>query len=270
MRVRKAFVVLASHLLLAPLGAQVAINGPLTREHEVEPGRQYSGTIEIYNPTETRETIKIYQTDYFYYASGEVLYGEPAGALPRSNAKWITFTPQEATIPAKDTVTVRYTIQTPAAGTMKGTYWSLLMVEPIPEGSPESVGPQRDKVTMGVRQVLRYGIQIVTQVGATGSRKLKFSQFGLSAENGKRVLVVDLENAGERGLRPNVWVELYGADGTYVGKFEGGAQRLYPGTSARFKLELVGVQDAEYKALVVADCGGDDVFGANISLVLRE
>ncbi len=269
MRTRTIGLICLALLSTAAAHPAVAIVGPLTREHEVEPGRSYSGSIEVHNSGDAPQAIKIYQTDYFYYASGEVLYGEP-GALPRSNGKWIAFTPQEVTIPAGESVTIRYSIQAPADDTMKGTYWSVLMVEPIVEGSPEAVGAQPDKVTMGVRQVVRYGIQIVTHVGATGSRKLKFSQFSLKAENGKRVLVIDLENSGERWLRPNVWAELYDAKGTYVGKFDGGAQRLYPGTSARFKSELVGVQDADYKALVVADCGGDDVFGANINLFLRE
>ncbi len=269
MRTRTWGLILLALLAAVAGHAAVAIVGPLTREHEVEPGRSYSGSIEVHNSGETAQAVKVYQTDYFYYASGEVLYGEP-GALPRSNAKWITFSPQEVTVPAGESVTIRYSIQTPSDDTLKGTYWSVLMLEPVVEGSPTDAGAQADKVTMGVRQVVRYGIQIATHVGASGSRRLRFSQFQLAAENGRRVLVVDLENSGERWLRPSVWVELYDAKGTYVGKFDGGAQRLYPGTSARFKSDLVGVQDAEYKALVVADCGGDDVFGANINLVLRE
>ena len=266
---RTGAVALMSLLALAPLGAQIAINGPMTYEHEVEPGRSYTGSIEVQNPTDVRRTIKAYQTDYFFYADGSVLYDEP-GKLQRSNARWITFTPQEVTIPPKEAVTIRYVVQTPSDSAMKGTYWSILMVEPIPESSPESITGDPTRTTVGVRQVLRYGIQIVTHAGTSGTRELRFSQFQLVAENGRRLLVVDLENAGERWLRPGLWVELYDAAGTYVGKFEGGAQRLYPGTSARFRAELVGVQDATYKALVVADCGGDDVFGANVSLILRE
>lgn len=269
MRTRPWAVALMSLLLLAPLCGQVAINGPMTREHEVEAGRSYSGSIEIHNPAAGPRVVKVYQTDYFFYATGEVHYGEP-GVLARSNARWIMFTPHELTIPARESATVSYTIQVPSDTTMKGTYWSILMVEPIAQGSPESPKAAADNVAVGVLQVLRYGIQIVTQVGSGGSRGLRFSQFQLAAENGKRILVVDLENNGERWLRPNVWTELYDDKGTYVGRFAAGAQRLYPGTSARFRAELTGVQDSLYKALVVADCGGDDVFGANVTLRLKE
>jgi hypothetical protein len=249
--------------------ANVAINGPLTHEHVVEPGRSYAGSIEVQNQAETPQAIRVYQTDYFFYADGSAHYGEP-GKLQRSNAGWITFTPKDVTVPPRDSVSIHYTIQAPSDDTMLGTYWSILMVEPVDPGSPEAVGSDPSVVRLGVRQVLRYGIQIVTHVGTTGSRLLRFSQFRLTAENGRKVLVVDLENGGERWLRPTLWVDLYDEKGTFVGKFDGGAQRLYPGTSARFRAELVGVQDAAYKALVVADCGGDDVFGANVNLNLRE
>jgi hypothetical protein len=55
-----------------------------------------------------------------------------------------------------------------------------------------------------------------------------------------------------------------------VGKFDGGKQRMYPGTSVRFTADLVGVQSSLYKALIIVDCGGEDVFGANVNLVLNE
>ncbi len=269
MRSNTAVAALMALFLLSALGAQVAINGPMTYEHLVEPGRAYAGSIEVRNPTETAQAIGVYQTDYFFQADGSVLYGEPA-KLQRSNAGWITFTPRDAVIPPRESVTIRYSIQAPADDTMRGTYWSVLMVQPIAKGSPESLTFDPARTTLGVRQVLRYAIQIVTHIGSTGSRQLHFSKFQLTAENGRKVLAVDLENGGERWLRPSLWVELYDEKGAFVGRFEGGAQRLYPGTSARFRAELVGVQDAEYRALVVADCGGDDVFGANVNLHLRE
>jgi type II secretory pathway component GspD/PulD (secretin) len=83
-------------------------------------------------------------------------------------------------------------------------------------------------------------------------------------------LVVDVENTGERWLRGSMWAELYDSEGKHVGKYDGGKQRMYPGTSVRFSADLVGIQTSSYKALIVIDCGGDDVFGANVNLVLKE
>jgi hypothetical protein len=269
MNIRVAAVI--AGLLLAPLAGQAAIvvTSTLTHEYEAAPGRSYEGSIDVQNPEDTPQEIKAYQTDYFFYADGKVLYGDPGG-LPRSNARWMTLSPRQVTIPANETVTVHYTIQVPNDATLKGTYWSVIMIEPVPEGSPESSRSSAKDIGVGVNQVLRYAVQIVTHIGATGSRLLKFNQIRLSADNEKRLLVVDVENTGERWLRGTMWTELYDSGGKLVGKFDGGKQRIYPGTSARFTINLIGVQNSSYKALIVVDCGGDDVFGANVNLVLKE
>ena len=77
---------------------------------------------------------------------------------------------------------------------------------------------------------------------------------------------VDIENTGQRWLRPYLWAELYDDTGRYIGRFENGRKRIYPGTSVRYKVDLSDVPKGIYKALVVADCGGDYVFGAERTL----
>ncbi len=253
-----------------PVSAAVAVNGSLTREHDIAPGRTYEGTIDVANPDAVRQEFKVYLTDYRFSADGTVEYGAP-GKLARSNALWITVTPAQASIPPGETLTVRYSIQVPSDGTLKGTYWSVIMIEPIDQGSPESsAGKSNAKVSVGIREVLRYGVQVVTSVGETGARSLKFGGIRLQADHEKRLLIVDLENTGERWLRASVYAELYDAAGNFIGRFDGGKHRMFPGTAARFTAELAGVASTTYKALIIADCGGDDVFGANVSLVLRQ
>jgi hypothetical protein len=260
---------LALFLLSAlPSFAIIAVNGSLGRQYDVAPGKSYEGTIEVGNPDEQPQEIRIYQTDYSFFADGTVLYGQP-GRLPRSNARWITISPQRVTIPAKQSITVRYTIQVPLDETLRGTYWSVVMVEPVAPGSPESGSYDPAEVTVGIHEVLRYGMQIVTTVGSTGARALQFSQVRLQAEKGRRLLTIDIQNTGERWLQPDLRVDIYDAQGGYVGEFDGGAHGLYPGTAARFTVPLLGLSGSTYKAVIVADSGDDDVFGANVSLVLQ-
>jgi hypothetical protein len=250
--------------------AAIIVTGSLTHEYEVAPGGSYEGSIDVLNQGNGAQEVKAYQTDYSFSADGKVLYGDP-GILPRSNARWIVVSPRQFTIPPNEIVTVRFTVQVPNDAGMKGTYWSVVMVEPVSPGSPESSasGPKKD-TGVGISQVLRYAVQIVTHIGASGSRQLKFSQLQLAAEKDTRVLLVDVQNTGERWLRGTMWVDLYDSGGKHLAKIDGGRQRMYPGTSVRFSVDLVGVQPATYKALIVVDCGGDDVFGANVNLVLKQ
>jgi hypothetical protein len=143
------------------------------------------------------------------------------------------------------------------------------MVEGIPEDSPESSTGGGEKVSMGVRQVFRYAVQVVTHIGDTGKRNLKFISTKLVKKGVKRLFELAAENTGERWLRSAIWVELYDETGNYFGKFEGERLRLYPGTSVRYTIDLSSVPNNTYQAMVVIDCGGSDIFGAKFKLVLK-
>ena len=88
----------------------------------------------------------------------------------------------------------------------------------------------------------------------------------LPNENGKRILQVDVENTGELWIRPEVYVELFDDKGVSKGKFPGVRYRLYPGTSIRQMIDLSSVGSGTYKAIVVVDAGGEDVYGAEYTL----
>jgi hypothetical protein len=257
-----------SLIITLPVTANVLIIGGLTHEHEAQIGESYDGTIDIKNIGDKPQEVKIYQTDYSFYADGRILYSDP-GKIARSNARWITFSPKRLTVPPRDTVSVHYTVEVPDQSNLVGTYWSIFMVELIPEDSPESSTQDPDEVGLGIRQLFRYGIQIVTHIGDTGTRKLEFLSTKLLKDGNKQFLQLDIGNTGERWLRSTLWAELYDGEGNYIGKYEGGKLRIYPDTSVRFKVDLSSVPNDTYKALVVIDCGGDYVFGANMNLVIE-
>jgi hypothetical protein len=254
-------------LLAAGLaGASVTVVGSMTHQYETAPGATVEGTVEILNTGDEPRAVRVYQTDYLFNADGRYEYGEP-GQQARSNAQWIALSPRQAVIPAGDSLRVRYTIQVPSDGTLRGTYWSLIMVEPVatPQAAPVA-DPSR--VTVGLTEVFRYAVQIATHVGTGARREVRFSQVRLLPAEGKRLLAVDMQNTGERLLAGSLWAELYDSQGRYAGKFEGGRHRMYPGTSARYTLELGDLRDQSYRALIVLDCGGDDVFGLRANLTL--
>lgn len=118
--------------------------------------------------------------------------------------------------------------------------------------------------------VMRYGIQMVTHIDDTGIRKIKFSEPKIAKEEGVKTLQIDIENTGERWVRPKVWIELFTLEGTSAGTVEGPKSRIYPGTSVRIKFDLSKIIAGTYKTLVVADCGDEDLFGANYTLKIKD
>ena len=251
--------------------AGVSIMGGLTHQKisNPGPGETYKGSIVIKNSSAEPQEVKIYQTDYEFCFDGTNNYGPP-GKLNRSNANWLSFNPHWSIIPPNDTLMVNYTVNVPNDPNLVGTYWSMLMVEGVPKSSPQSSQPEKNKAKVGITQIFRYGIQMITHIGDTGERQLKFLETKLIREKERRIFQADVENIGQRWLRPLLWLELYDETGTYIGKFEGGTKRIYPDTSVRYKIDITDVPNDNYKALMVADCGEDYIFGANYTLKFEE
>ena len=243
--------------------AQVIVIGELTQEKDVSPGDSYNGTIMLQNVGPDSGEVKVYQQDYLFSFNGTSQYLKP-GTVQRSNSAWVTFSPKQISVPPKQRSIVNYTVNVPSVDTLRGTYWSMLIVEPVSE-----IGPAPEK-GIAVHTVVRYGIQVITNIGDTGSRKLRFLHTKLLKEKGKRFLQVDIENTGERILRPKLLVELYDGTGNKIGTYEAEAHRTYPGTSIRQRVDLSKVPTGTYKALVIADCGGDDLFGAQYTLKIEK
>jgi hypothetical protein len=265
-----SFLIVAMTVCTALAMSQVSVIGDLSNDKEVKPGERYDGVITVKNDSDDPQEVKVYQSDYLFACDGTNNYADP-GTTARSNATWISFSPSFFTVPPRGTATVNYTVQVPMDSANKklvGSYWSILMVEGIAKGSAESAA-QKDakKPQMGIRQTIRYGIQVATHIAQTGTKKIDFLDAKLvTKDDGKKFLQVDIGNSGEVWVRPTMYVELFDDKGISKGKFPGVAYRLYPGTSVRQMIDLSAIGKGSYKALVVVDAGGEDAYGAEYNL----
>lgn len=251
--------------------AQIAVLSNNVEEKEIGPGSTYTGAIRVKNTTSEPQEAKVYQTDYHFSADGRTEYGAP-GSVQRSNAAWVTLNPTYITVPAGEEVLVNYRVNVPAAAAapLIGTFWSMVMVEGIKKGSAESSagGAGRNvQVQMGIQPTIRYAVQIVTHIAGTGERKVEFAGTQVvGSRGGGKTLELDVLNTGERAYRPEVWVELFNAQGTQVGTFRSTRGLIYPNTSVHQSFDLGAIPAGTYQALVAADAGGESVFGAQYTL----
>jgi len=271
--------------------AEVVIEGKLIREKSVQSGEIYKEHILIKNNGTDPAQIKVYQTDYLFSHQGWSHYPEPAGQIERSNANWISFNPSFLVIPPKEKAVVNCILKVPPDNSLTGTYWSMLMIEEIigDDEANQATNPdsrtaqttQSPDFKINIQQVMRYGIQLVSNIGDSGIRNIKILDRKLflappkgDKENNKEkregeyILQLDAKNTGERLLRPLVWVELYDQQGSFAGKYEGGKFIIYPGNSVRYKMNLKNLLPQEYKALVVLDNGDENIWGNQFTLNL--
>jgi hypothetical protein len=240
----------------------VVLNG-LTHENRAQPGETYRGSIQIQNTGKNDKSVRVYQRDYWFSYTGESKH-DPAGTMARSNAGWISYNPELVTLDSSEVTTIDFEVTIPDNDTLRGTYWSVIMVEGI-------TPPDTTQIESGVRinTAIRYAVQIITNIGSTGVSDLQFLGLELARENEDNVLHVAVENTGERILRPEMNLELFDESGNTVGVIKSDPRKIFPGTSVMSTLVLEGIKPGNFNGVLVADCDEDRLYGTNLSLEIE-
>ena len=265
--IRRFVPALAAALALgtpAASHAQIAVLSSTVEEKTAAPGEKYTGTIIVSNQSAQPQVARIYQTDYRFASDGTAHYDEP-GTSARSNAAWITPQASRIVVPANSQVSVPYSVAVPLGDSLRGTYWSLIMVEgaPVDPGAASEGG----KPAVAIGAVMRYAVQLATHIRNSGSRTVQFASAGAAkGANGAAALDLDVTDTGERGFRPTLWVEVYDAQGTLRAKAKQSRGLLYPGTSLHQHFDLGTLPSGTYKAVVFADTGEDSVFATQYTV----
>jgi hypothetical protein len=268
---RRNLIMLAAALcaiaaLLAPVAvhAQIAVLSSTVEEQTVIPGESYRGSIVVSNQSNQPQVARIYQTDYRFASDGTAHYDEP-NTSARSNASWIALQATHVVVPANAQVTIPYSVTAPQSDSLRGTYWSLIMVEGAPTEPSSASASAKPAVAVGA--VMRYAVQVATHIRNSGSRTVKFTSPGAAkTASGSAALDVDMTDTGERGYRPTLWVEVYDAQGVLRAKAKQTRGLLYPGTSLHQHFDLGTLASGTYKAVVFADTGEDSVFATQYTI----
>jgi hypothetical protein len=253
-------------LLALPAGAraQIALLSSTVRENSAAPGSRYSSSIVIANPGDRPVTVRLYQTDYSFNADGTSEFGEP-GSVARSNAAWISLQSARVVIRGGAQVTVPYSVLVPPSDSLRGTYWSAVMVEPVNDESARLAAEGQRGVAIG--SITRYAVQVATHIQSTGTRVVRFDRAKAGrADDGAATLDVDVLDAGERGYRPTLWIEIYDAQGALRAKARQARGLLFPGTSLHQHFALGALPAGTYKAVLFADTGDDAVFASQYTI----
>ena len=245
----------------------INVGSGLCQEKTGDIGRNYTDVIKIINKEDKSVEVKLYQTDFLFFSDGTNQFGEP-GKISRSNANWIAQLPQRITIPPEQTIDVQYSVNVPMDQNLQGSYWSMIMVEEVNQADMESISAGKNQT--GIRQMVRYGVQVLTHIGSSGTRQLDFKGLKIVKAKNGRLLQVNMENSGTRALRPHLWIDFYADNGSYSKKVNGNLRRIYPECSISESLDLSEIPPGSYKAVVVADAGEETVFGTSFSLKLEE
>ncbi len=240
--------------------ASIEVVGSLRHIHKGISGDVYKGEIKIQNSDDLDQEVRIYQTDLLYNFEDFTFYDEPV-THNRSNAKWIQYSPKTVIVKGNETIYIQYEVSIPRNDTIKGTYWSILMVEGVLPIDPDQPGQ------LNINTVTRYAIQIITEIAEKGIGKLEFLEPTLITEGDQLFLAIDIVNTGEHYILPDVSIELFDEAGESVKTIKAPNKGLFPTTSARFRFNLEGIKgEKTYQTLIIAAGQDEDVFGLEYTL----
>jgi hypothetical protein len=241
--------------------AQILVANETTQEQELSPGGRHTGRIVVRNTTDQPQAVRVHAADYSFSADGRTSFGSP-GTTARSNAKWVTLSASRITVAPRGETVVGYAVAVPDSAALAGTYWSVVLVESV----PNALQARARNGQVGVQPVVRYGVQIATHIAGTGMRQNAISAARLVDDKGDKALELDIANPGSRAYRLELRLDVFTVDGTRANSIAQKTALIYPGTSVRRRFELGTLPPGTYTAMLVADTGANEVFGAQYTL----
>lgn len=243
----------------------VVLNG-LSHTYKVENGKVYRGKIAIENNGKQPQSIKLFLQDFTYHADGTIHYSAPDTHV-RTNSGWIRMNTNLVRLKAKEKTEIVYEITVPHQVSGPGSYWSVIMVEPV-----EEIKPDDNRQGISITSVIRYAVQVITDIDTEkAGPELKFEGVKVEKENGKRFLNIALLNRGNLYCKPTVTVEIYDkTSGQKTGTFSSQAMGLLPQTSKSFSVDLDKTPAAKYNAVLIAADENENTFALNVELEVKD
>ena len=242
------FTLFLSLITLPAQAATIRINSPKITL-ELAPGDTYSGEIVAENPADQEAKVRLYLEDWVYKPTG---IGDkeftPAGTLPNSASRWITFSPAEDVLKPYGRITIRYTINVPKE--VKGGYYSVLFIETL-------LGAAQNEEGVSVLVAGRIGALFLIEAKGTALRQGQIQSVEVKAGGNKPLqILTTFKNTGNIDTQLQGKFLLMDQAGKIYGRGDLANMYLMPGDAATSTTEWVGrLSQGSYTALLTYDLG---------------
>ena len=253
------FIFLANSLF-----AGVAITNGLTHVYNAESGNIITGEIILVNTTEIEQRITFDLQDAIYSCSATRIFSKDQ-THAYSSRKWFTASTMEKILQPKEKYVYRFSITVPKDKSLRGSYWSVVMVNverPVDEGVVKNGVKLNSKI--------RYAVGLFTNVNSFDAVDLDFDGINLNQlENSdKKDLDIKMFNKSAFIQGVKLTLEVYNDKGVKVYEAKTGRNLTIPGACRNFKIEISDVPKGTYQCVLIAD-SKEEFVGTNVSLVIQ-
>lgn len=254
------FWYLSAFLLLCAAELQSLQVSGLTYLNTFKPGESAQVRVSLISDRDVSEMVDLKLCDYWCNSDGQHFF-EDSGKQARSNASWIKLGSHREVVNPGETRDIYFTINVPQDNALKGSYWSVLLIEP--SDALQTLSESEHGFQLHIK--VRYAFHIVSNVGQ-GTPALKIANKGLQEINGKKYFIADVVNTGDWFLNPKLAVKFLDKQGKLAKSLETQTERLYPGSSVRYLADSADIPDGKYTAFLLLDNGDGRLFGDTFEL----
>lgn len=212
---------------------------------KLNPSEKKQIQLTLYNDSDSKEQVNLKLADYSCNSNGEHFYDEDYLdnlKYPRSNKSWINHGQEQIYMEPRETRNVYYTIDVPNDPSLKGSYWSLLLIEP--QGTTLSKDANSEGFSLQIK--IRYAHHIIVNIGEA-TPKLKIIKKEIKEIDGKNFLCLHVLNEGDLFFDPTLTLKLYDVEGKLFSTLKSQSERLYPGNSQCFYLNAEELDEKRLK-----------------------
>lgn len=245
--------------------ANIVILNGLSHSYKVENGQVYKGKISIENTSSQLQNVKLFLQDFKYQSDGTIEYNVP-NTNPKSNTNWIKLNTNLISLKAKQKTEILYEITVPQQVADIGSYWSVIIVEPV-----ENIRPSNEKQGVNITSIVRYAVQIITDVDSEKAKpNLKFEGLKIEKEAKLQILKIAVANEGNLYCKPSVTVEIYNRkNGDKIATLSSLPMGLLPQTSKSFFIDIGKIPADKYNAVLIATDEDENAFALNVELEIK-
>jgi len=243
----------------------VVLNG-LSHTYKVENGKVYKGKIALENTNSHPQNVKIFLRDFSYKSDGTIYYSTPH-TNERTNIDWIKFNTNLVTLKGREKTEIYYEITIPDTISHPGSYWSVIMVEPV-----EDIKPSDRAQGVNITSIVRYAIQIITDFDSEKAKPdLTFESVKIhKEEEGVKVAKIAIANKGNLYCKPSASLEIYNRkSGDKIGTFTSLEMGLLPQSSKSFHIDISKIPPDKYNAVIIATDENENAFAMNVELEIK-
>tara|TARA_R110002050_G_scaffold116847_2_gene233395 strand:+ start:43159 stop:43950 length:792 start_codon:yes stop_codon:yes gene_type:complete len=240
----------------------VVLNG-LTHVYKGISGDVIIGEVILVNNSNIEQRVTFDLNDAIFSCSSNRFFTNET-THSQSSKDWFRAELMNKTLMPKEKYIYKYTITIPNDQNIKGSFWSMLMVnieKPIKEEALNN--------NVGLDTKIRYAVALLTNVNSYDEVNLDFKNidFNEDSNSAKKELNVKIFNESLfiEGVR--LTLEVYNNEGIKIYESITDRNMAFPGFCKDYQLDISDLPQGEYECVLIAD-SREEFLGANITLTI--